>query len=308
MEQLTILLATDYSEAVMNAERYAVQFAKATHARLILLHVFPAPVLFPSQSIEYVKSIDDEKILLAEKKRLMTHRDELFRSLHVDKESLVSECIVVEGSNVGKEIRQAADESHVDFILVGTHGVSGFRELFLGSHSWDVIRKANVPVLAIPKEALFTGIKNIVFGTAYREEEFPVLDYLTQFASRFDAKLTVLHVTNYILSKEFEASMFEKFRSDVQGRFSYSKMEVRLLINDVVAEGINLYCSDNKTDVLAMAVPKLSIFEKIFVPTLSMTRKMSFHTHIPLLAVPVSYHVNRHSTIAGSGAKEILGN
>jgi nucleotide-binding universal stress UspA family protein len=305
MEQPILLLATDYSEAVMNAERYAVQFAKATNARLIFFHVFPTPVLFPSQSVEYVKNIDPEKIVLAEKKRLAIHRDELFKTLHVNKETLASECIVLEGTNVGKEIRKAADESHVNFIIVGTHGVSGFRELFLGSHSWDVIRKSNVPVLAIPKEALFAGIQNIVFGTAYREEEFPVMDFLIRLAKQFDATLTVLHVTNYILSKEFETSMFEKFRNDVQGRFSYSKMEVRLQINDVVAEGINLYCSDNKTDVLAMSVPKLSIFEKIFVPSLSMTRKMSFHTHIPLLAVPVSYHAQQHTTGTAPGAKSL---
>src|ERR1044071_3624965 len=154
MEQPVILLATDYSEAVMNAERYAVQFAKALNARLIFFHIFPAPTVFPSQTVEYVKSIDTEKIQLAEEKRLMLHRDEVFRSLHVSKEALVSECIVLEGTNVGREIRKAADEARANVIIVGTHGVSGFREMFLGSHSWDVMRKSNVPVLAIPKDAL----------------------------------------------------------------------------------------------------------------------------------------------------------
>lgn len=298
MEQSVILLATDYSEAVMNAERYAVQFAKATNARLVFFHVYPAPVVFPSQTVEYIRNIDTERILLAEKKRLMAHRDELFRSLHASKASLASECIAVEGTNVGKEIRKAADGLRVNFIIVGTHGVTGFRELFLGSHSWDVMRKSNVPVLAIPKDALFTGIKNIVFGTAYREEEFPVIDFLIGFAKQFESTLTILHVTNYVLSEEFEKSLFERFRNDVLERFPYSKMEVRLYINEVVAEGINRYCADNKIDVLVMSIPKLSIFEKIFASGLSMTRKMSFHTHIPLLAVPVSYHFYQHTTIS----------
>ncbi|MBI2269874.1 MAG: universal stress protein [Bacteroidetes bacterium] len=297
MENYKFLLATDYSEAVMNAERYAVQIAKETNSTLILLHVYSIPVTFPSEAIEYVKS--NEKIRQFEKKRIEQHRDELFRSLNISPEKLPCECIVREGS-AGNQIYKEAEESHADFIIVGTHGVSGFRETFLGSHSWDVIRKARVPVFAIPKDALFTGIKNIVFGTTYRKGEFSILDFLIHFAKQFDAKLTLLHVTNYVLSKDFEREMFEKFRSDVKGKFSYSRLEVKLLVNDAVAERLNLYCSDNKTDLLIMTVPKASLFEKIFLPNLSTTRKMSFHTQVPLLAIPDSYHVEHAEKIIHS--------
>ncbi len=282
------LLATDYSNEVMNAERYAVQIAKETNSTLALLHVYPIPITFPSEVIEYAKSI--EELRQSEMKRLEQHRDELFRALNINPEKLPCECIVREGS-AGGQICKEAEESHADFIIVGTHGASGFREAFLGSHSWDVIRKASVPVFAIPKDALFTGIQNIVFGTAYREDDLSALEFLTHFAKEFNAELTILHVTNYMLSKKFEKEMFEKFRSDVKEQFPYSKLEVRLLVNDAIAEGLNLYCSDNKTDLLAMSVPKTSLFEKIFLPALSMTRKMVFHTHIPLLAIPDSYHV-----------------
>ncbi|MBA3705790.1 MAG: universal stress protein, partial [Bacteroidetes bacterium] len=42
-QQFKILLATDYSEEVMNSERYAVQFAEQTNAVLTIVHVYEIP-------------------------------------------------------------------------------------------------------------------------------------------------------------------------------------------------------------------------------------------------------------------------
>lgn len=305
MKHLKFLLATDFSEAVMNAERYATQLAKETGSVLRLVHVYPIPITFPSELMEY--SSDAGELHQSEVERLEKHHDEIFQALNISPETLPCEYAAREGSSVGKEIREEAEESNADFIIVGTHGVSGFRETFLGTHSWDVIRKSPIPVFAIPKDALFTGIKNIVFATSYREEEFYVLDFLIQLAKQFEATLTVLHITNYVLSKEFETKTFEKFKADVEEKFPYSKLEVRLLVHDAIAEGLNLYCTDTKTDLLAMSIPKMTVFEKIFTPNLSLTKKMSIHTEIPLLAVPVSYAITEDAgkIFRPSAAKEV---
>lgn len=287
MKHLKFLLATDFSEAVMNAERYAVQLAKETGSILRILHVYPIPISFPTELMDYAGNSGELEKTQSE--YLEKHRRELFDSMHLTAEDVPFECVVREGNNVGKQIREEAEGCHADFIIVGTHGVSGFRETFFGSHSWNVIRKSSVPVFAIPKDALFTGIKKIVLGTSYREEEFHVMDLLVQLAKKFEAELTVLHITNYVASKEFEQEMFEKFRTEVQGKFPYSRLEVRLLVNEAIVEALNLYCSDTKTDILAISIPKMSLFESIISPGLSITKEMSFNTHTPFLAVPVSY-------------------
>ncbi len=283
-----LLLATDYSEAVMNAERYAVQFAKNTNSWLTLLHVYEFPLsATPTKVMEYAKTTDDWRE--SELKRLEQHRNELFHSLSSNNYNLISNCEVQEGS-VGKQIRKAAKEMDADFVIVGTHGAGGFREVMFGTHAWDVIKKSSVPVIAVPKEALFTGIKNIVFGTEYREGEMPVINFLTQFAKQFDAEVTILHATNYVLSKELERTLFEKFRTEVKSKNSYPKLNIRLVHANNITEGLNTYCEHSKTDLLVMSPEKPFLFEKIFNPVSSVTKKMTLHTHIPLMTIPDFYN------------------
>ena len=281
-----VLLATDYSEAVMNAERYAVQFAKLTNSTLTLLHVYKVPIPKPVEATVFSEEASD--FGKSELQRLIQHKDKLLNSLKIRPDELMVDCMVREGE-AGKQIREVAKESDSNFIIVGTHGASGFRETMYGSHSWNVIKKSSIPVLAIPKDALFTGIKNIVFATEYREGEIPLINFIARFANTFDAKVTVLHVTNYVLSKTYEAKMFKKFREDIFGKVSYPKLSMRLIRNENIAEGINNYCLENKVDMVVMAPEKPFLLEKIFFPA-SMTKKMSFRTKIPLMAVPDFYN------------------
>ncbi len=283
-----ILLATDYSEAVMNAERYAVRLAKSTNSTITLLHVYQFPLsATPIKVMDYVKTVNDWRA--SEVKRLELHRDKLFRSLSINPDEVTCECIIREGS-AGQQIHNETKKSDYDFIIVGTHGVTGFRKVFYGTHAWNVIKKSSIPVFAIPKDGLFTGIKHIAFATEYRQGEIPVINFLTRFAKQFNAEITVLHVTNYVLSKQFEAEMFKMFKKEVLEKVSYTKLNIRLIKNENIFEGIEKFCEEKKVDLLVMSPEKPFLMEKIFLPNDSVTREMSFHTDIPLLAIPDFYN------------------
>lgn len=279
-----ILIATDYSEAVMNAERYAVQFAKKTNSTLTLMHVYEFPIPSPGKATIFEQEM--KSLAKSQMAQLLQHKNKLFSSLNIKENELTCNCVVSEG-NTSDQIRKEGEE--YDFIIIGTHGEGGFQAKIFGSHSWDVIKKTNIPVIAVPKDGMFTGIKNIVFATEYREGEIPVIDFITSFAKDFDAGVTVLHVTNYPLSKKFGTLMFEKFRDIIKEKISYPKLEMRLIKNENIDEGLNKYCSENKVDLLVMSPEKLSILEKIFFPV-SITRKMSFLTKVPLMSIPDFYN------------------
>ena len=51
-KKIKILLVTDFSEAVMNAERYAFQLALNINSSITVLHVYQSTVLNPITSIE----------------------------------------------------------------------------------------------------------------------------------------------------------------------------------------------------------------------------------------------------------------
>jgi nucleotide-binding universal stress UspA family protein len=290
--RLKFLLATDYSEAAGSAENYAVQLARNLNAILVFFHVYQ---LSDTSAQPMGFAGDPDELHRNELKRLNKHCDELVRSLPENAGDLVYECIVREGSNIEKQINKEAELLNADFIVVGTHGISGFRRLFFGSRAWGVIKKSSRPVFAIPKGAFFTDIKNIVFGTEYREGETSGLNFLIHFAKLLDAHVTVLHITNYVLTKRFETEMFEKFKNEVVSKLLYSKISMHLMVSENISDGVHKFCTKNKTDLLVMSPKKPFIFENYFMTNMSMTRKTIFSTRIPLLAIP-DFYASEHSS------------
>ena len=281
-KQLNIFLATDYSEEVMNAERYAFEFAKKTKSVLTILHVYEIPFSFPSDPTEYARAA--ERLRNFELQKLQLHCEMLMHSLNIKLQEINWEYIVLEGS-VAKEIRKEAERSHPDLIITGAHGSSG-NYIFQGNHTWDIIKKSNVPILAIPQDALLTDIRKIVFASEYSMSEIHGIQFLVTYAKYFNAELIVLHITNHAITKEFENTFFEKYKKEVLNRISYDKMSLRIVYSEDIIEGLNNFCMASKADWLVMAHSKPIIFEKIFMPSKSFTKEMSFHTHIPLLSIP----------------------
>ncbi|MGZ6522942.1 MAG: universal stress protein, partial [Bacteroidia bacterium] len=193
--------------------------------------------------------------------------------------------------NVEKQVLLEAKESDIDFIFIGTHGASGFREKLFGSNTWKIIKNSDVPVISIPKDAhAFTEIKRIVFATEYREGEIPVINYLTKFAKQFNAEVIVLHISSHILSKEHEKELYDKFRAEVKNEISYKNIDMHFTYHDNIIEGLNNFCVRTKTDLLVMSPEKPFFLEKIFNPSASITKKASYNTHIPLLTIPDFYN------------------
>lgn len=269
-----ILLATDYSQAVMNAERYAIEFARYTNSILIFFHVCSEKQK-PNKEVEL--------------KRLDEHRKEMFKALNIENDQLTYECVLGTG-DIEKQVHEYAENLCVDFIVIGTHGATGFREVFFGSHSWNLINKSNLPVLAIPEHALFTGIKHIVFGTEYREGEIAILNFLVQFAKHFSACITVVHTTNYILTKSFEEEIFEKFRAEVAGKISYQGLQMKLVADENIPKGLNTFCEQNKVDMLIVSPERPFLLKKLFGSLMSVSKKMTLYSSVPIMAIPDFYN------------------
>ncbi|MHB1426609.1 MAG: universal stress protein [Gemmataceae bacterium] len=131
----TILHPTDFSENSAFAFRVASALARDYNARLILLHVISPPVVIyaggpvPAEAWPSVEEIKEQLWNIEGR----TH--------HVRVESQV-----LEGDPVDMILR-AAEETHSDVIVMGTHGRTALARLLLGSVAEQVMRKAPCPVL-----------------------------------------------------------------------------------------------------------------------------------------------------------------
>lgn len=146
-----VLVATDFSETSVAALAYGRDLARAFGARLHVLHV--AEAISATAGEEFFPG-DLEGLQADVVKRAAERLDALLTD-H-DLTMLRATPAVRPSSDVAGTIIDYAKASHVDVIVVGTHGRTGVSHLFMGSVAEHVVRKAPCPVLVVrPNEHEF---------------------------------------------------------------------------------------------------------------------------------------------------------
>ena len=99
------------------------------------------------------------------------------------------------------EVINSEQFKNSDLIVMGSHGISGFSKVFIGSNTEKVVRLADSPVLTIKNEIEDFGVKNMVFASNFFEESHTVFKKIKFFADLYKTHIYLLKV---ITPKEFE--------------------------------------------------------------------------------------------------------
>jgi nucleotide-binding universal stress UspA family protein len=118
---------------------------------------------------------------------------------------------------VAGEILRHASEWPADLVVMGTHGVSGFRRLLLGSVTEQVVRRASCPVLTVPPHASPGMEGHVAFGTILCAVDFSgastrALTYALSLAREAAGRLLLLHVLEWF-DEEEEPAVTHAFRT-----------------------------------------------------------------------------------------------
>ncbi len=137
-----ILVAVDFSSHSDHALDMAIELAGKFEAKLDLLHVFdlPIPVVNPYEIAvppAYVKDAEESA-----RQKLEERRAKVAQAGIETEAQLAS-------APISTAITEAASESHVDLIVVGTHGHTGLKHALLGSVAERIVRHAPCPVLTV---------------------------------------------------------------------------------------------------------------------------------------------------------------
>ena len=177
-------------------------------------------------------------------------------------------------------ILSIAEEKEVDLIIMGTKGAKGLTEIIMGSNTASVIEKAKCPVIAIPKGVRFKQIKKITYASDYHKSDIGALKKLLEIAKPFNAQINILHVSSIELEKEKD--LMKKFMAEVNDKIDYFNLSFQILGGDDVEKELENYLQEDNCDLLVMATHHRDLMDRIFGK--SFTKKMAFHTKIPLMA------------------------
>lgn len=268
-----VLLPTDFSEVADNALLYALELCKKTESKLHLLHIKSIPVMdasFPAETYQ----------LMLQEMEEGTQKGFAGLESKVLKNSGVEYTLNSATGFVNDEIITFSKSNAIDLILMGTTGASGLQEILVGSNSASVIGKSEIPVLVIPPSTTYTEPKHILYSSDYAEPEFPAVSRMMFFAELFDSKVTVLHVTTEF-DKYFDSE--HNFFARNKKHIKHENITVVNKANTEVTEVIEKYIDDHQVDMLVMAKHSRSFFDRLFHRSLS--KKMAYHTKIPLLVL-----------------------
>ncbi|MCC5810451.1 MAG: universal stress protein [Ectothiorhodospiraceae bacterium] len=127
-----VLLATDFSASVRDAEQMAVELADKA-AELVLLHVVE----------------DDDAEELGEERAVARAREKLAEiAKRLPQATKLTQR--VERGVASRQIMRVADEENSSMLVIGKRGDSPVRELMLGSTAQAVVRNASQSVLVVP--------------------------------------------------------------------------------------------------------------------------------------------------------------
>ncbi|MBK8552564.1 MAG: universal stress protein [Ignavibacteria bacterium] len=275
-----ILFPTDFSQNAENALNFAIEIARKVKGHLVLFHAYSVQLIDPNMPAEIYLSAYQEEEKSAKESLEELSRRIIDSNKDEDGNSLFTVDAIVTQGLVVDEVLSLINDFKIDLVIMGTHGASGITELILGSNTSSIIEKAHIPVLAIPHNAIYNGINNIVYAYDDIKSGLPSFQRLLEFAEIYNSEITLLHIidaennTVEVNKKEFER---------IKGSVDYDRIRLELVKEENVLEGINDYVNSNDVDILAMAIRKRTLFDKIF--NKSLTKKMAYHTKVPLLAL-----------------------
>jgi len=267
-----ILVPTDFSDNADHALSYAAMLAAKLRSKLVLFHSIKVPVVAIN---EMVAEVPDEQLIKEANKQLEKLKNKI-RSRQVPAE-------VETASSMGfavDEIINYCGSKNTDLVVMGTKGAHGLSELLLGSNTAEVVSKATCPVLAVPHDAKINGIQKVVFATNYSDNDFQSIFLLTEIFKPWNPEIIIVHVEDSHHPK-VESSIFERFKEQVVTSIAYDKFYFNLIDGADTEDAVSNFATSNNVDIISVSKRKLSLFERLV--GVSVSKRLAYHTHIPLL-------------------------
>lgn len=229
LEVKRILIPTDFSDTANLALQHAALMAKILDAEITLLHVvstFSFRVNLPEVDLDEAQNA---KLSGAIGARLAECAED------IKKEHGVKVNTMITYGRIREEVVRIADEIDADIIILGTHGVSGIREFFMGSNAFRIVSEASCPVLSVQQSAQQVGFNHIVVPIDNSFHSREKLGIAVKMAATYDS---TIHICGLRSHDHDDEEINAKFRMKMK------QVEDFLKERDVKYTANTVFCSN----------------------------------------------------------------
>lgn len=178
-----IIVGMDFSKGALNALDYAIDVASSTSAEITLLWVEPSGLEKPipgqknevrhEAKLDLLSLVDDFKIKRPNLKLgFKQKRGKIFQELAFLVTSLKA-----------------------DLVIIGTHGIGGFEEFWVGSNAFKIISYCPCPVISVRTDYSIGGrIRKIILPIDNSSDTTQKVPMAAKLAKSFDAEIKILGI------------------------------------------------------------------------------------------------------------------
>lgn len=185
-----ILVPTDFSEQADYALEAASQLARKYDSEIYLLHLLE----LPEQLID-LNPTSTGSNQVPEAIFFMRKAHEKFEKV---KQKEILNGIPVYETVIFKEtfngILEVGKKNDCDLIVMGSHGASGLKEVFIGSNTEKVVRNSDIPVLVIKEKTDILNTNDLVFASDFVPNVKNSFVEATKFAEKIGAKIHLVYI------------------------------------------------------------------------------------------------------------------
>ena len=141
---INIILPVDFGDSTDALINGAIKFAKEIGGKLSLIHVAPADIGFAigDMGFQYFPEVEQNEI--KQELQSLNNLEQRILAEGVDCDHLLKQGVA------GDIILEYAKEKNAAYMVMGSHGRSGMYDVFVGSLTKELTRRATIPVLVIP--------------------------------------------------------------------------------------------------------------------------------------------------------------
>ena len=273
-----ILLPTDFSETARNALEYALNFFKGESCTFYLLNIYPAGKyttgdLWQASGEESVY----DSLLLNKKIKLDVLIDQLEQKYQDKKYRFKG---IADYDEFSDAINQVVELNKINFIVMGTQGTKGMKEMVFGTHTQKVIRKVDCPILVVPIGVVFKGFKKILL-TLDTEDKFDpsAIKPLISLMAKHKVSLDILRMKQENVNSDDLAKEEKKIERSFKGTIP----KIHILSEVHTVDAIN-----SLVQVLGIDMNVISAKKEVFLDRVlsgSSVSRIINSSRIPLLVL-----------------------
>jgi nucleotide-binding universal stress UspA family protein len=250
-----ILVPTDFSKHANYALKVAAQIARENNSEIILLHMLE----LPHQGKDALGNGSDIPEIMYFKNRAIEKLENL---MEVDYLKGISVSEIIQFEKAFEGIINISKRNNVDFIVMGSHGASGFQEMFIGSNTEKVVRTSEVPVLVIKNETDNFSAANFVFASDFSNEIKKPFKQIMELAAIFKSHLHLVMINTPNSFKPQHVA--ERMMGDFINEFNVTNYSSHIYNDANVEKGILNFANKVNADLIGLCTHGRTGFSHFF--------------------------------------------